>query len=919
MKRAKFVIIDGHALIHRAYHAIPPLTTKNGEMVNAVYGFTSMLLGVLKELKPEYLALAMDLPGGTFRHEEYKEYKATRQKADDELISQFPLVREVADAFSIPIFERQGYEADDVIGSMAKELSDRGDIETFIVTGDKDELQLVNETTKVYTMRRGFTDTVIYGEAEILEKYGLTPKEFIVFKALKGDPSDNIPGVPGVGEKTATELVVEYKTLDNMYENLSNIRPAVAKKLEDGKDLAYLSEKLSTIVTNLDLDLSLEKAKTHDFDRAKVYDIFRRFEFKSLLAKIPDGGEVDQTSLFDVAIEKPKTREHFTPDNYKLIDNEEELRKLDEELKKAKFFAIDTETDSTDEVSANLCGISVSCKEGKALYLPIAHQVEGKQLDFALVQKILGPVLADEKVAKTGHNIKYDYVVLKNHGLYLNGIVFDTMVAAFLVNPNARAQSLDDLAFSELGIETLKIEELIGKGAAQITFDHVALDKASLYAAEDADISLRLYHKLKNELDHEGFTKLMTEMEAPLIPVLGDMELAGVKVDTVKLAGLSTQFEKRISELEKEIFGISKEKFNINSPAQLQKVLYVDLNLQEKIENKRELKKLPSGGYSTGAEALELLRECGHKIIDLILEYRELTKLKNTYVDTLPQLVNPKTGRIHTNFNQTIAATGRLSSTNPNLQNIPIRTELGQEIRKAFIADEGYSIITADYSQIDLRVVTHLSGDVAFTDDFNHGRDIHATTAAKVYGIKESEVTKEQRRLAKVVNFGIVYGVSAHGLERQSDLTYAEAKDFIEKYFLAHPGIDEFMKKTVEEARKTGFAETLFGRRRYLPDLKSPNFNVRSGAERIAMNMPVQGTSADLIKLAMIDIQKDYKKICKDALMLLQIHDELVFEVPDECVVEFSKFVKERMENIVKLNIPIEANVGVGKNWGDAK
>lgn len=918
MEKKKFVIIDGHALIHRAYHAIPPLTTKNGEIVNAVYGFTTILLNVLKDLKPDYVAVAMDLPGATFRHEEYSEYKATRQKADDDLVSQFPLVRDVIAAFNIPIFEKEGYEADDVIGSITKKLDESGNIESFVVTGDMDELQLVSETTKVYTMRRGFTDTVIYDEAAMFEKYGLTPNEFIVYKALKGDSSDNIPGVTGIGEKTACELVSKYKTLDNMYSNLAEMRPAVAKKLEDGRENAYLSERLSAIVRDLPLDLNFEEAHIHNYDRDKVFDLFRRFEFKSLLNKIPQR-EVDQTTLFSEEAPKEKTRAHFSAKCYKLINTEETLQKVVSEIEKHEVVAIDTETDSLDEVSANLAGISFAFVEGEAYYLPIGHKDGTEQLDLDQVKNIFGPILANNKIKKVGHNIKFDYAVLKQHGFEISPISFDTMIAAYLLNRNARALSLTELAFSELGIDMLEISELIGKGKNQITFDCVACDKACLYAAEDADITFRLYNKLAAEITEAGFEELMSQMEVPLISVLTDMELTGIKVDKDRLSELSELFDKRIKEIETEVFKHSEEEFNIGSPSQLQKILYEKLDLRNKIEFPGDLKKLPSGGYSTGAEALEILKSSGHPIVDLILEYRELTKLKNTYVDALPQLINRKTGRIHTSFNQAVVATGRLSSTNPNLQNIPIRTELGMEIRKSFIADEGFSIVAADYSQIELRVIAHFSEDQAFINDFKAGHDIHTSTAAKVYNIAESEVTPEMRRLAKVVNFGIVYGVSPHGLQRQSTLNYEEAKNFIDKYFTAHRGVQDYLKKSVIESKQKGYAETLFGRRRYLPELSSSNFMIRSGAERMAMNMPIQGTAADMIKLAMIEIHKELPNICPEAKMMLQVHDELVFEIPDNQIEPFKKFLKDKMESVVKLKVPIEVSIGIGKNWGEAK
>jgi len=913
MKKRKFVIIDGHALIHRAYHALPPLTTKQGEVVNAVYGFSVILLNVIRELKPECIAVAMDLPDKTFRHEEYELYKANRVAAPDDLVQQFDIVREVVEAFDIPIYEQPGYEADDIIGSIAKKLTKDNETDTYIVTGDLDELQLVDKNTLVYTMKRGFTDTVIYDEKMVHERYGLTPEEFVHFKALKGDASDNIPGVAGIGEKTASNLIQTYGNLDNLYKNLEHVKPAVAKKLEDGKEVAYLSLKLSRIITDIPLEVSFDRCTTHNFDRNKVFELFRRLEFKSLLSKLP--GQPDQSVLFDAEAPKTKGQEHFCKENYHTVDDENELARLVKKLEKAKVIAVDTETDSVDEMSANLVGISLAYEECDAFYIPIRHR-EGKQLSLEVVKKHLSPIFSG-KIPKVGHNIKFDYVILRNAGFELTPISFDTMIAAYLLNPNARSQRLDELAFSELGIEMSKIDSLIGRGKDQLTFDQVEIDKATLYAAEDADMSLRLYHHLQDEMEEGGFLDLMDKIEAPLIPVLAQMEMNGVRLDIEILAKLSKKFATRISVLEKEIYKDADGEFNIASPAQLQKVLFERLKLQEKIE-KNSLKRLSSGGYSTGAEELEKLRDI-HPIINRITEYRELSKLKNTYIDTLPKMINERTGRIHTSFNQTIAATGRLSSTNPNLQNIPIRSEVGQDIRRAFIADNGYSIISADYSQIELRVIAHIADDKTMKKAFLSGQDIHNSTAMKVYNVSEKEVTVDMRRNAKVVNFGIVYGVSAHGLARQSSLNYEEARDFINKYFETHPGIKSYMKQIVIDTREAGFAETIFGRRRYLPELNSANHILRAAAERMALNMPIQGTAADLIKLAMIEIQKELPGVSSKSMMLLQVHDELVFEVPDADVKKVTRLVKEKMENVVKLDVPVIVDIGVGKNWGETK
>lgn len=914
MKRAKFVLIDGHALIHRAYHAIPPLTTKTGELVNAVYGFSAILLNVLRDLKPEYVAVAMDLPGKTFRHNDYAEYKATRKKADDELIAQFSRVRDVINALNIPIYEQEGYEADDIIGSAAENL--KKDYDVFIVTGDLDELQLVDDNVRVYTMRKGFSDTFIYDKAAVFERYGLTPDEFVVFKALKGDTSDNIPGVMGIGEKTAIELVVKYKTLEKIYVHIDELKPSLAAKLVAGKESAHLSLHLSQIVRNLPVGVTPVNCKTHEYDRNTVFELFRELEFKSLLGKLPENtpgvtqssargpGPVIMDSSWAQNDER-KSRAHYTAKNYHLIDTPEKAKKLAEQLVNQKLIAIDTETNSLDSVSAKLVGVSVSFSEGEAYYIPVCFAAP------------LRKIIESENIAKVGHNIKFDYEVFKGNGYHLRGIIFDTMIAAYLINPNARAQRLDELAFTELGIEMTKIEELIGKGKGQITFDLVSTDEASLYACEDADVTLRLYHHLSSDLDKGGFNELMGKIESPLIEVLAKMELAGVKVDIALLSSLSEKFGKRLTTLEKDIFEMSEEHFNISSPAQMQKILFDKLRLHEKLE-RNTIKKLPSGGFSTGAEELEKLRQT-HPIVEKIFEFRELSKLKSTYVDALPKLINLKTGRIHTSFNQAIAATGRLSSTNPNLQNIPIRTEAGMEIRKAFIAEKGYKILSADYSQIELRIIAHMSGDAVMMKAFKDGIDIHTTTAAKVYGVPEDRVTKEMRRTAKIVNFGIVYGVSAHGLQRQSTLDYAQAKDFIDKYFQNHAGVRTYLDDVVRVARERGFAETLFGRRRYLPELTSSNFAVRGAAERMATNMPIQGTAADLIKLAMIEIDKELHQVSPNTRMILTVHDELVFEVPEEDIEKVRKFVKLKMENVVKLDAPVTVEIGVGKNWGDAK
>jgi DNA polymerase-1 len=943
MKRAKFVLIDGHALIHRAYHAIPPLTTKNGELVNAVYGFTSILLNVLRELKPECVAVAMDLPGKTFRHEEYIEYKATRKKTDDELVAQFGRVHEMVETLNIPIFEKEGYEADDVIGTLSTKLKSEFDV--YIVTGDKDELQLIDEHVFVYTMRRGFTDTVIYDLALMQEKYGMTPTQFIDFKALKGDASDNIPGVAGVGDKTALSLIQEYGDLDSIYKNIELIKGTLKNKLETDKDKAYLSKRLATIVTDLDINADVEKCYTHDFDRAKVFELFGELGFKSLINKLPSAATVaaiqkptekpdfsnqSQGSLFELeatdktedstsemAVNSMPSRAHYTKDNYKKIVSESELIGLIDDIKQHEIIAVDTETTSLDDNFAELVGLSISVGGGKGYYIPVAHK-NGQNIDVALILKYLKPILEDVKYKIVGHNLKFDYKILKNYGITIGNLYFDTMIAAFLVNPNARSLKLDELALSEFGIEMMPITSLIGAGKNQICFDEVDVDEASLYAAEDADLTYRLYESLEQEVTSGEYTNLLHDLEMPLVKVLANMELEGILVDIDKLEGLSQKFQAELNRIEAEIFKYSKDKFNIASPAQLQKVLYEELGLREKSDFPKDIKKLPSGGFSTGSDALEVLKSTKHPIVELVLKYRELSKLLNTYVNALPELVD-KNHRIHTSFNQASVATGRISSTGPNLQNIPIRTELGAEIRKAFISKDGYSIVSADYSQIELRVVAHLSKDTEMLSAFRRGEDIHTATAARVYNVDPEKVDSRMRRNAKVVNFGIVYGVSAHGLQRQSDLNYEEAKEFIDKYFVTHQGIKKYMSKIVEDARVHGFAETLMGRKRYLSELNSSNYNIRVGAERVAGNMPIQGTAAEIMKLAMIKVAEKLPQVSSGSRLLLTVHDELVLEVPDAETKKVADFVKETMESVIKLDVPIVAEVGIGKNWGEAK
>lgn len=912
-QRKKLVLFDGHALLHRGYHAIPYLSTKDGTPTNAVYGFVTIMLKALTDLKPDYVAVAWDLPGKTFRHDLYDAYKGTRKKTDDELIAQMPLTREVVEAFNMPLMECEGYEADDVIGTLAHKYAK--ELEVVIVTGDMDELQLVDDHVKVYTMRRGFSDTVLYDRAAVEEKYGVTPEEFVVYKALKGDTSDNIPGVPGVGDKTATDLVAKYKTLDGIYDHLEELKPAVRKKLEENRDLAELSLTLSRISRDVELDFDLRKAHIHDYDKKQVHDLFHRLEFRSLLTKLPGHNTVntisDQSSLFaeeNEAKTKPvPNRDHLKSAEYICVDSVEKLTQLATDIANQKVIAFDTETDSLDVINANLVGMSFSWKAGQAYYVPVGHS-EGEQPSIEAALKALKPVLEDTKIGKVGHNIKFDYQVMKRHGVTLGPIAFDTMVAAFLLNPIGRAQTLSALAYGELGIEMVEITELIGsKGKDQKTFADTAVGEATVYASEDADMSWRLYELLAKQLKGYGeVDKAARQMEWPLIPVLGDMECAGVELDVEFLSKFAKQINSRLTKLEEQIWDLAGEKFNIASTQQLKVILFDKLKIES-----TSLKKIKTG-VSTAASELEKLRGV-HPIIDLLFEYRESAKLKSTYVDALPLLVNPATGRIHTSYSQTIAQTGRLSSTNPNLQNIPVRTELGREIRHAFVAAKGKVFVAADYSQIELRLAAELAGDKPMIEAFKSGTDIHTLTAAEMFGIDPSEVTKDQRSGAKTINFGVLYGMSPHGLSQATGMDYAESKAFIDRYFELRKGVADYIERIKEQAHKQGYTETLFGRRRPCPDVKSNNYVIRSAAERAAVNMPLQGTAADMMKLAMIAVAQD---LPKGAHMLLQIHDELIVECEKGQEAEVAEVLRRDMLGVHTFKVPIEVNVSAGSSWG---
>lgn len=911
--RKKFVIFDGHALLHRGYHAIPPLTARDGTPTNGVYGFTSMMLNALRELKPEYVAVAWDEPGKTFRHDMFPDYKGTRKKMDDDLAIQIPVTRELVETFAIPLIGVAGYEADDVIGTLAAKY--KSEYEVVIVTGDMDELQLVDDHVKVYTLRKGFSDTITYDRAAVEEKYGLTPDEFVVYKALKGDASDNIPGVKGIGDKTATDLVVRYKTLDSIYAHLEEIKPAVRSKLEAGRAQADLSYELALIVTDVPIQFTIKDAALHDYDRTRVVELFHKLGFKSLLNKLPNQKSnifSVQTALFEEASDSSaaphKAHSHLESVNYTCVDSEKKLQELTDKLSQQRVFAFDTETDDINAITANLVGMSFSWRSGEAYYVPIGHD-EGGQLALDAAISVVKPILENPQIGKVGHNIKFDYQVLKKYDVTLGPISFDTMVAAFLINPIVRAQTLSNLAFAELGLEMIDIEELIGpKSKQQQSFNQVPIEEAVKYAAEDADVTWRLYETLSHQLAQlPSVEKVAGTMEWPLISVLAEMEITGVELDTKFLASFAKRINAKLVDLEEAIWREAGEHFNINSTQQLKVILFDKLKIDG-----GGLKKNKTG-LSTAARELEKLRG-SHPIVDHLFEYREAAKLKSTYVDALPKLVNPTTSRIHTSYNQAIAQTGRLSSTNPNLQNIPVRTELGREIRQAFVAGEGKVLISADYSQIELRLAAAMADDKPVIEAFKAGADIHVLTAAEMFGVDAPSVTKQQRYAAKTINFGILYGMNPHGLSVATGMSRDEAKNFIDRYFEIRRGIAEYIERVKQQARQDGYTATIFGRRRPCPDVNSSNFITRMAAERAAVNMPLQGTAADMMKLAMIELAA---QLPANAKMILQIHDELIVECDVAAADDVVQVMRRVMENIHQFSVPIEVGVRIGKNWGE--
>jgi len=877
-------LIDGNSYVYRAFYAIKGLTNSKGFPTNAIYGFTTMLLKIIREKSPDALVVSFDSPVPTERHRIFQDYKAHRPETPSELVLQLPHIRKVVSAFRIKIFELGGYEADDIIGTLAKDAAAQG-TEVFIVTADKDMLQLVDERIKIYDPMK---DRVL-DEAYVREKFGVGPERVTEFMALTGDASDNIPGIKGVGEKTAKELLSSFDSIEDLLEHPEKIkREKLRKMVSDNKEFVRLSQKLATIDLSVPIEIDREEFALQSPDWLALLPLFREFEFTTLIKLLP---AVESTERKHAAITS--------------------LGKLTEVLSAIRNeIAIDTEATGRNPFTDSLVGISICNEKESAFYIPVAHSSSlvspGVQIDIKDTVRALSPILQDAGISKIGHNLKYDLMLLGRNGVPVAGKLFDTMIAAYLLNPNKPNHSLDEVSFEYLSKRKKSFMEVLKKRAS---FAEVPLEEATSYAAEDAALSYELKELLFKKLEEKGLSKIYFDIEMPLIEVLIDMEKSGIKIDPALLNSLSEEIAIEIDSIQKRIFFIAGEEFNINSPKQLSTVLFHRLGLSPSKKTKT--------GFSTGMEVLEELAGV-HELPREVLNYRSLTKLKSTYLDTLPSLINPQTGRLHTSFNQTVTATGRLSSSEPNLQNIPVRGEWGTRIREAFITEPGNLLLSADYSQVELRILAHLSGDKGLIDAFNTDIDIHTRTASELYGVSLDKVTPDMRRIAKTVNFGVIYGISAFGLSETLNIDRRDAEKYIRQYFERHPGVKEYINNILAEAKEKGYVTTLFGRKRPLPELNSHNRNIQQQGERLAVNSPIQGAAADIIKIAMIQIRQSLHIQRIRAKMILQVHDELLFEVPESELKAVLEIVKKNMEEAVSLSVPLKVDIGYGKNWAEA-
>ena len=920
------ILVDGSSYLYRAYHAFPPLTNSAGEPTGAMYGVLNMLRSLIMQYKPSHVAVVFDAKGKTFRDELFESYKSHRPPMPDDLREQIAPLHEMVEAMGLPLLVVSGVEADDVIGTLARQASQKG-IPVLISTGDKDMAQLVEPNiTLINTM----TNTIL-GPQEVEDKYGVPPELIIDFLALMGDSSDNIPGVPGVGEKTALALLQGIGSLEKIYNSLDDIAPlgfrgskTLAPKMEENRELAFLSYQLATIKTDVELEKTCEELAVSEPNVDKLHQLFSRYEFKRWLADVESGTWMDAkngkssaptATKFEKKVEAIVAAPILNAENYQTILEQADLERWIKKLASAPLFAFDTETDSLNTQEARLVGMSFAIEAGRAAYLPLGHDYLDAPVQLPLddVLAAMKPILENDKILKVGQNLKYDAEVLLNYGIELKGIEFDTMLESYVLNSVAGMgrHDMDSLAERHLNHKTVSFEEIAGKGKKQLTFNQIALEQAANYAAEDADVTLLLHQALYPQLEAEPkLNKVFREIEMPLVPVLVRMERTGVLIDANVLAAQSKQITARLAELEKEAFELAGEEFNLASPKQLQTILFEKLQLPI-------IKKTPSGAASTNEEVLEELA-LDHALPKLLLEHRSLAKLKSTYTDKLPLMISPKTQRVHTSYHQAVTATGRLSSRDPNLQNIPVRTEEGRRIRQAFIARKGYKVVAADYSQIELRIMAHLSQDKGLLTAFAEGKDIHRATAAEVFGVPLEQVTNDQRRSAKAINFGLIYGMSAFGLARQLGISRGEAQRYMDLYFERYPGVLRYMENTRHQASEQGYVETLEGRRLYLADIKSSNGMRRKAAEREAINAPMQGTAADIIKKAMIAVDSWLRAEKPNADMLMQVHDELVFEVKESELDGVIEKVRELMEQSMQLDVPLKVDVGIGDNWDEA-
>ena len=884
-------LIDGSAYIYRAYHAIRGLSNSKGLPTNAVLGFTKMLLKLIEDRNPEYIGMFFDVKGPTFRHEMFDAYKANRPPMPEDLSIQIPYIKDITKGFNIPVVEMSGYEADDLIGTLARKAEEAG-FSVIMVTGDKDFMQLVTDKSIIWDPMKEKTIDSDF----IKDTYGLEPHQMVDVMGLSGDSADNIPGVPGMGPKTSLALIKTFGSMERLYEQVDTIKKKKQhENLVRYKEQALLSKKLVRINDNVPLSFTPEDFKYRAPDSTVLSGLFKKLEFRQL----------QQSVIKRADLSKKK---------YKAVLSIDELSDLIAILETSGLFALDTETTSKNPMAAELVGLSFSVKADEAFYIPCAHKYEDapKQLKLDEVLKMLKPVLENHKLKKIGQNIKYDWIVLKRHGINLSGVIFDTMLASYLINPSKRAHNLDQIALDFLDHKTISYEEVAGKGKKASCFSRVSLEKAVPYACEDADITLMAYNVLMPMLKDMGLEELFEKVEMPLVPVLMKMEMTGINVDREKLMILSKSFEHQLDQLESSIYSIAGEDFNIRSSQQLGKILFEKLKLPVQKKTKKKT------GYSTDVDVLEILAE-QHELPALILRHRTLAKLKSTYTDALIDLTNPETGRIHTSYNQTVTATGRLSSSEPNLQNIPVRTDEGKEIRKAFIPKKGWHLLAADYSQIELRILAHYSDDKILIKAFKEDEDIHTRTATEVFQVFPSLINSELRQQAKVINFGIVYGMSPYGLSKELGISQKMAKTYIHNYFTRYKGVKQFIDETIEQARISKKTSTLLGRIRLLPDINSSNKNLREFAERTAINTPIQGTAADLIKIAMITVDSAFTEKGLKSAMLLSVHDEIVFEVPPDELDTVRSLVKDIMEGLWDLKVPLKVNMAVGENWAQAK